>query len=252
MFKRTYLLWALVLLHGFMVTAQDIQRVRINFHSPENLNRELLLGFTPNNEATDGFDYGYDGAVPDTWPDDLNWLINENRYVIQGVGTFDESKTYPFWLGLSNSGTSTISLITTENFSEEITVYIYDNLYDTYHNISEQPLDLTLSPNEYSGRFFIAFQDPSENNQALSVTDFDDRPKIELSYSAQKNDLIISPSTGTQIQYINVLNAIGQKVMAKSFNSYSEVKLNLPFYQSQVLLIEVITNNGRVIKRILI
>ncbi|NNL79579.1 MAG: HYR domain-containing protein, partial [Flavobacteriaceae bacterium] len=42
------------------INDDTIKRVRINFTSALGSIRELLLGFVPNGEATDGFDYGYD------------------------------------------------------------------------------------------------------------------------------------------------------------------------------------------------
>lgn len=250
--KKIYLSIFFLFFLSTQIGQAQIKRVRVNFNSPLNLNRELLLGFTPNGEATDGFDYGYDGGVPDTWPDDLNWIIEENRYVIQGVGEYHESKTYPFWLNLSNTGNSTISLISTENFTESVTVYIYDSLDNTYHNISEQPLTLNLTPSEYENRFFIAFQLPAEPEGTLSLSDENSIPELEFYQSGQENKIIISPKGGTEINSVSVYNSIGQKILSKALNSYSDVKLHLPYLQSQVLLIEIKTNKGRIIKRILI
>ncbi|NNF82401.1 MAG: hypothetical protein HKM99_06625 [Flavobacteriaceae bacterium] len=252
MLKTTCFYIGIFLLLASLPADAQIKRVRLNFHSPENLNRELLLGFTPNNEATDGFDYGYDGGVPDSWPSDLNWLIEENRFVIQGVGTYEETKTYPFWLGLTNVGISSISLISTENFTEDVTVYILDSATNTYHNISDQSLDLNLPPAEYSGRFFIAFQEPSESGGTLSLSDYDDEPNVGLTFSAENNTIVMSPRSGTQLLSVNVLNSIGQRILTKKLNSNSQTSLHLPFLQSQVLLVEIMTDKGRLIKRILI
>ena len=38
----------------------QIKRVRLDFTSPLGYTRHLLLGFTPDNAASDSFDYGYD------------------------------------------------------------------------------------------------------------------------------------------------------------------------------------------------
>jgi hypothetical protein len=76
-------------------TTDDIQRVRLSFKTPEGASRYLLLGFTPNNEASDAFDYGYDGENFETLPSDLSWSIENKIYIIQGVGSFDENKSYP-------------------------------------------------------------------------------------------------------------------------------------------------------------
>ncbi|NNK88884.1 MAG: T9SS type A sorting domain-containing protein [Flavobacteriaceae bacterium] len=252
MSKLTYIFSFAVLLSWLSTSyAQDIQRVRINFHSPANLNRELLLGFTPNNEATDGFDYGYDGMTADDFPDDLNWLIEGQRCVIQGVGIFDVSKQYPFWLGLTNSGTSTISLITLENFEEPIDVYIYDSLNETYTLINDSPLDLELIPDEYSARYYIAFQDPEENNGSLSLDTIHEN-QVELSYLKDSERLKIHSKPGTIIKSVSVYNTLGQKILTFKESDIQESTIRISSSKSQVLLVEIQTNLGVLVKRILI
>ena len=79
----------------------EIKILRLNYSSPNGASRELLLGFTSDNSATDGVDYGYDAAVYSPFNNDLNWLIENNRYTIQGVGSFENTKQYPFGLYIS-------------------------------------------------------------------------------------------------------------------------------------------------------
>ena len=252
MSKLTYF-FSFTILFSWLSTAyaQDIKRVRLNFHSPTNLNRELLIGFTPNDEATDGFDYGYDGAAPDDFPDDLNWLIEGERYVIQGVGSFDVTKQYPFWLGLTNTGISTISLISLENFEEPIDVYIYDSLNGTYTLINTNPLDLELTPDEYSARYYIAFQDPESDNETLSLNTIEEDP-VELSYIRDSRRLNIHTDPGTIIKSVSVYNALGQQILSVPKSDFQQTSIRLLPLQSQVLLIKIQTNNGLLLKRILI
>src|SRR5690606_15563107 len=57
-----------------------IKRIRFDYTTSANSVRHLLLGFTPNNEASDGFDYGYDALNGDTYPSDMSFVINTNKY----------------------------------------------------------------------------------------------------------------------------------------------------------------------------
>ena len=66
----------------------------------------------------------YDALNQDAYPYDLNWLVDNQRCVIQGVGAFDNSKKYPFWMFMSKDGAIEIALKALENF-----IYLpYDNL----------------------------------------------------------------------------------------------------------------------------
>jgi hypothetical protein len=90
--------------NGQITQPGTIQRLRLNIVTPQGYLRQLLLGFTSDNAASDGVDYGYDALNFDDFPDDCNWVINDDRFVIQGVGAFDETKKYPLGLFLTNSG----------------------------------------------------------------------------------------------------------------------------------------------------
>ena len=57
--------------------ATQIQRVRVTFKSANGYTRYLLLAFTPNDTASDGFDYGYDALNIDNFADDMNWIIED-------------------------------------------------------------------------------------------------------------------------------------------------------------------------------
>jgi hypothetical protein len=106
--------------NGQSSQTSTIQKIRINFVTPLGYTRQLLLGFTSDNSASDSFDYGYDARNIEDFPDDMNWLIDNDRYIIQGVGAFDETKKYPLGLFLTNSGSVDMSLNSLENFDSPI------------------------------------------------------------------------------------------------------------------------------------
>ncbi len=139
--------------------SSSIQRVRIDFTMPNGFVRHLLLGFTPDNTATDGVDYGYDGLNPDDFPDDLNWIIEDERYVIQGVGAFENTKIYPLGLFLSNSGDIEIKLTGLENFTEDINVFVFDAKLNTYTQLNDANYSGYSDSGDYTDRYFITFLD---------------------------------------------------------------------------------------------
>src|SRR5690606_36149139 len=121
-----------------------IQRVRLNFTTPEGAIRHLLLAFTPNNEATEGFDYGYDAKNSDDNPSDMSFIIENKKYVIQCVGEFNVDNMYPVTLDLGVSGNIQIELAELENFNEDIDVYVYDALLGTYSRINTVNYQIAL------------------------------------------------------------------------------------------------------------
>ena len=154
--KITYI--SFVLLIAFLNYSEaQVQLVRLDFVSPTGYVRPLLLGFDSTNTATDGVDFGWDVLNFDDIPGDLNYMIEGDRYVVQGVGAFNETKKYPLGLFLTYSGTITISLIALENFDTPIDVYIYDAILDTYTQINNADYTAVVPSGNYLNMYYIAF-----------------------------------------------------------------------------------------------
>ncbi|PTM07579.1 MAG: hypothetical protein DA407_10305, partial [Bacteroidetes bacterium] len=194
--------------------AQNIQRVRIDFQSPSGYLRPLLLAFTPDNAASDGMDYGYDALCPDDLPEDLNWMINNQRYVIQGVGEFSENKSYPFGMFLENSGNIEISLNSLENFENPINVYIYDALSNSFQRINDSGFSLNINNGDYLNRFFITFQNsnpPAGANNALSIVD-NSIDKLIIKSILNTKEILITTKNSLKINKVEILDILGKKV----------------------------------------
>jgi hypothetical protein len=185
-----------------------IKRIRIEFKTPEGAIRPLLLAFVPNGLATDGIDYGYDAPNNDTFPNDLSWLINNEPYVIQGVGDFDKTKQYPLSMLLSNTGNVEIGLTALENFDTPINVFVYDALLGTYTKINNVNFQMSLDANNYTNRFFIAFQ---PNSGTLSVED-KIAEHIIVNYLSSTNEIYVKTINNIDIRQIYLINLLGQTI----------------------------------------
>ncbi|MEZ4797325.1 MAG: T9SS type A sorting domain-containing protein [Flavobacteriaceae bacterium] len=174
----------------------SIQRIRINFTSPEGAIRHLLLGFTTNNKATDAFDYGYDGLNSDDFPSDLTFLIQNDYYTIQGVGSFDAEKKYPLHLLLGENGNIEIALDELENFNQPIDVFVYDDWLRASTKLNEINYTAILDAGTYSDRYFLTFKDSSETlsdseNIASDFIIFQNNKTSQLTI-VNPNNLVIS------------------------------------------------------------
>lgn len=240
--------------------ANEIQRVRIDFVSPDKYTRHLLLAFTPDNAATDGFDYGYDALNPDNFRNDLNWMIEDKRYVIQGVGAFDETKQYPFGLFLGDSGNIEIILTGLENFDSEIDVFIYDLLLDTYTRINDDSFKTNIDAADYLNRFFIAFQAPEVDETPIDDDEIETSPIVQventsINYLNKTNEIYIRMSNTVNVKQVYLVNLLGQienswNVLNADFNS--EIKIPVKNISNGVYIIKVETNAGIINKKVLV
>ncbi|MFC4721072.1 LamG-like jellyroll fold domain-containing protein [Geojedonia litorea] len=230
----------------------DIKRVRITFKSPEGAIRPLLLGFVPGGLATDDYDYGYDALNFENFPNDLNWIINGDRYVIQGVGEFDKAKQYPLGMFLNSSGIIEIELTGLENFAEVIDVFIYDALLGTYTKINDVNYQISLEANDYLNRFYIAFQD---NSGTLSIED-EESQNILVSYLNNNDEIYVKTINSVDVRQIYLINMLGQTV--KSWNmtnlpmANNEIRIPVSKISEGNYILKVETSRATVNKKVII
>ncbi|RIA09323.1 hypothetical protein OE09_1155 [Flavobacteriaceae bacterium MAR_2010_72] len=236
----------------------EIQRVRVDFVNPLGYTRHLLLAFTPNNAATDGVDYGYDARNIDTLPDDLNWMIEGDRYVIQGVGAFENTKYYPFGMFIANSGNVKISLTALENFNEAIDVFIYDSLLNTFTSLTDTDYTNLVTKGEHINRFFITFSEnssligASEANNALSLADttFEN---TSFQYLNSSKELLIKTNSSTFLSDVIVYNTLGQRLLNLSHINANYVKIPLNDSQTRSsIIVSLLTEDGKQLNKQLI
>lgn len=245
-FTRTGLAFLLVFTTMYSAHAQDIQRVRLDFETTDGCFRQLLLGFTPNNAATDNFDYGYDGRAPDLLPNDLNWIIEDERYVIQGVGAFEDTKVYPLGLFAAVPGTFKIELNSLENFSEEIDVFIYDSAEESYNRINDAFFEKETEIGSFQGRYYIAFKQPSLSTDEVMEYDF------TIKYLRNSNELFINPSMMNDIKNVTIYNVLGQRIFNELKLKSNRFNLDLNSNKSNVYIVHLKTSKGIISKKIII
>ena len=230
---------------------EPIKRVRINFKSPDDALRQLLLGFIPNNLATDGVDYGYDAINTDDLPNDMSWIIEDEKYIIQGVGDYDETKQYPLGIFLSQSGNIEISLNELENFDEEIDVFVYDALLDNYILIdTSASFNINLNAGEYLDRFFIAF-----TQSGILSTSEQNLQAIVVNYLNKTNDIYIKIPTTIQVKQVYLINMLGQTI--KSWNMTNttlshEMRIPVKHIAEGNYIIKVTTTTGTTNKKVIV
>ena len=259
----------------------SIQIIRLNYTAPNSASRELLLAFTSDNAATDGVDYGYDATVSSPFTNDLNWLIEDNRYVIQGVGAFDNNKQYLFGLYNEFSGEATIEITSLEDFDTDIDIYIYDALLNTYTSVKDTAYTVTLDAENYTDRFYIAFNQPEEDTTDETTADDDTTTEEDSTSDEDTDDATSEEDTtentedtntdlGLKIRYIKGLNQL--KISVKNNNTINSVivynnkgevlktKQNINAKKTNVrlnrrnkrLILHITTNTKTIIKQIVL
>ncbi|MFD2550990.1 LamG-like jellyroll fold domain-containing protein [Bizionia sediminis] len=226
-----------------------IKRLRFNFKTPEGALRHILLGFTPNNEATDAVDFGYDARNNDYFPSDMSFLIDNNTYVIQGVGAFNTNSMYPLAVKMGVTGLATIGLTATENFDAAPDVYVYDALLGNVHRINQSAFEITLEAGVYDNRFFIVFQDPNSLGVTQNTPD-----QAVVNYVHTRQQIVIKLPNNMQIKQVQLLNMLGQTVQTwETTQNPNSTELTVSSVSAGNYIVQVYTaNNRRITKKVVV
>ena len=229
---------------------ETIQRVRINFTNPEGATRPLLLGFVPDGNATDGYDFGYDAEETELLDNDMLWMVDGITCSTQGVGPFDIEKQYPLGLFMIDNGNIAISLQDLENFESEIDIFVYDALLDTYHLINDTDFEIAMDSGEHLDRFFITFQE----EESLSITEVE-KDKMIISYLSDTHYIYVKTFNGMPIDKIELYNILGQKVRTWLENdSYAPDSISKPVYgiAEGTYIVKVYSENNVFTKKVVV
>ncbi|WP_123912660.1 immunoglobulin-like domain-containing protein [Hanstruepera neustonica] len=229
---------------------QPIQRVRIDFTTPEGALRPIMIGFVPNDLATDGVDYGYDALNTEDLPNDMSWMIEDLPYIIQGVGEFDISKRYPLGIFLEDTGTFEISLRGLENFEEDITVYVYDALLETFTPINNSNYSNTLNSGDYLDRFYIAFTP----DNILSTGD-NDMDTLVVNYLNDNEEIYINTPYSYLLEDVLLFNMLGQQVMVwdvSDMDQTTALRIPVKNLAEGNYIIKVVGTDGAISKKVVV
>lgn len=138
-------------------------QLRLYITFDEALTRDMLLLFS--NEATDGYDRGWDGLSPGGMKSDVFFPIGDdsNRlpYVIQGTN-YSGDKQIPITFKLHK--TSKIDIRAVEQIRKPYSrAYLFDKVENTYRELQKAASvtsSFTLPAGTYEDRFYIVFNKP--------------------------------------------------------------------------------------------
>ncbi|EPR70595.1 putative internalin [Winogradskyella psychrotolerans RS-3] len=227
-----------------------IRRLRFNFTTPEGAVRHLLLGFTTDNVATDGIDYGYDALNADDFPSDLSFLIEGQNYVIQGVGEFEETKVYPLEMVLGEQGNIEIGLTELENFDDAIDVYIFDAAEGTYTRFNDVNFQMNLEAGTYSDRFFLVFQE--DVTLSTIKEEFKD---IMVRYLHDTDEIYVKTPPSVAVKQLYLINVAGQTIASWNTTNLpmsDEIKIPVKHISEGTYIIKAETKTSTFNKKIII
>lgn len=227
---------------------QPTPTIRLTYDSPLGYHRQIVLG--TNKKATKGFDLGYDAFMVDVNKEDMYWMLNDSKFVIQGVGSFDASQEFPIGLVVNKSGMVKIKLDALENIQATMALYIKDTSTGKVYQINNNPFEVYLNSGVYNNRFKLVFQ--ANTSKLLANDDVNEMHNLEVFYNSKTAKLELVNAKNTTVTNIAIYNLNGQELDVIKVNSASSqitipVSLKLGIY-----VLELDTFDGVERKKIIV
>ncbi|NMH86205.1 LamG-like jellyroll fold domain-containing protein [Flavivirga algicola] len=228
-------------------TGDTRMKLRIGFNSINEIHRQLLI--TVDENASVNYDWGYDSKYIDTQADDMYWLINNEKFTIQGIDHINDQTIIPLGLHTKKDGFNNITIDKLENTPENLEIYLHDKELGVYQNLKQSNYEIYLAAGEYLSRFEITF---SGAQTTLGIDDIDASP-IETHYSNEENHIIINNPTSKLIKSVEMLNILGQSLFKFQTNTNER---HLTYNASQIktgnYILKIQTSYGTISKKVLI
>lgn len=233
-----------------LINSSGDQRLkfRLGFNSTNTIRRQILL--TIDKSATPDIDWGYDGKLTEEQIDDMFWMIEDEKHIIQGTNIADVTTTFPIGFVVQSDGVNTLTIDELENVPEDTTIYVHNIETDVYHNLSETDFEFYLTEGEHSETYEITFR--NNTDEALTLADHS-LNEIQVFYSNTYKNLVLINPNSKDITSMVLYNMIGQTIQVfdnVASTNHSEYTVNN--LSTGTYIIKLNTYNGSVTKKVLV
>jgi hypothetical protein len=272
---KTMLISLVLLVTGFFSFSQqsDIRpKFRIGFDAPKIDHRQILL--TIDQRASYGIDWGFDALMYQVFSDDMYWVLENKRYVIQAVDAIYFEKQIPLGVQTLTGGAITIKIDKLENVPDEVGVFLMDNETNTLYNLRENNYTATLAAGVHHNRYALTFNTkkaaPVADENAVLITEdidagFNDArenlvadepvisyPAIDMYLNQTNRSIIIKNPEMVAMNTVVLYSMMGQIMQTWETNTNTQ-NLTIPnMPKPGVYVLHAHTQNGKITRKIAI
>ena len=217
--------------------------IQLVYDSPKGYHRQIVIGV--EEEASNDFDLGYDAFIIDINEEDMYWVFDDNKFVIQGVNNFSETQEFSLGLIVNESGVIKIKIDAIKNVDPNLNLYIKDNETGLAYQINHEAFELYLDAGTYNDRFKLVFQP-----EILSIDENISQTDNLIYHDSKTKEIKVISTNELEILDAKLYNIIGQSVIELEFNSENTSQpLNI---NSGVYIVQLNTPNGFINRKVII
>lgn len=222
-------------------------KIRLGINTVNGIHRQLLVTQDPN--ATAGQDWGYDGEITESQMDDMYWMIQGNKFIIQGTDVIDVNTVLPIGIHTNNEGNNVFTIDALENVPDNLDIYILDNETNTYHNIKANNFNINLPAGEYLDRFSLVFASTAN----LAIEDHIVTKDINVYYNNNQESIIINNPKLHTITAVKLYNILSQEIFTETEVETSDyTALKTGKLSNGTYIINMKTDSGVISKKVVI
>jgi hypothetical protein len=223
-------------------------KIGLKFNSINTYTRKILV--TADENATAGYNWGYDAELYDIQAEDMYWLIEDGKYVIQGINNLTTETVLPLGVHTSEDGSNSISIDKLDNIPADMDIFIHDKQLAVYHNLKEGKYSFISQAGVHLERFEIVFS----NEDILGIeTSEIDSDIIDILYDKDNKNITILNSQNLNIEGYEVITILGQSVLASNeFTTANNIKLDTKSLNAYAYVVKVKTDREHVSKKVVV
>lgn len=223
---------------------EEKHRFWLNFSGTQGVFNQILLGYIEN--ATDDLDWGYDGEILSGSQMSLYSLLDQKKLAIQAKALpFADNDAIPLGYKTITAGSFAISLDHFDGLFEDQDVFLKDNLLNANQNLKEGGYTFSSASGTFHSRFEIVYKDPASIVGSLILN-----PQDIIVFKNTNKVLVISAGS-CLINEINLYDIYGQLLHQETNVNTSEAYIQGLSETQQLLIVEVLTDKSKTLKKII-
>jgi hypothetical protein len=148
-----------------------VPEIRIHSLINDTYYNESVIAFRANGSETI-FKPGFDAKIAQKLKTDTYLITGTNKELAIKSIAYDVDAKIPFGIIAEDDlSTFSITINSLDNVSDNVDVYLYDNLNNSYTDIRNGTFDITLDAGTYNDRFEVVFKNASQEQEELEITE---------------------------------------------------------------------------------
>ncbi|GAB1857198.1 T9SS type A sorting domain-containing protein [Flavobacteriaceae bacterium MHTCC 0001] len=219
-------------------TQQDNRtKIWFTFTKPDSFTKTFGLGFDTNTSY--GYDNGYDAKTYSELDNDMNWVLNNEKLVIQALPEIDLDHEIPLRTDIAELDTYIVAISKSLNLPHNINIFLWDRVQNIYYNLSNGEAQLVLDNSTPQDRFAIVLQ----NSSTLKNPTFETKETFATYDSETKTLKLHQTERLGDIGAFNIYNTLGQKVM--TLNNPKTNTINIANLSNGIYVLKILGEHNK-------